>query len=207
MGLRARKLVRDPVSGSHQGQRHRPREQAGHMSCTRPQADAEINPCHKGVVHTCPRFPARAHTPPHLSATDRTRERAGFKGVGRACRIPRAMSARPEELCRRGQEPRSTRAQWMRPGMVDPGSEKGAHPRRMRWGGASRIQPLPKARLCRPASCSYLRAHRAAGPIAHANCVPPPLRCPQARRRGLAKQAGDKPGANDARWFPPGGGS
>ena len=39
---------RDPICGSHQGQRpYAPRKQAGHMTCTRPQAESQ-NPLTRG---------------------------------------------------------------------------------------------------------------------------------------------------------------
>jgi hypothetical protein len=42
MGIAARKNDQDPIRGSHQGQRHIPHQQAGHMTCTRPQAARQI---------------------------------------------------------------------------------------------------------------------------------------------------------------------
>ena len=42
MGVRARNHDRDPISGSHQSQRHLPHKQAGHMTCTRPHAPRQI---------------------------------------------------------------------------------------------------------------------------------------------------------------------
>jgi hypothetical protein len=38
LDIKSAKLIGDPISGSHQGQRHVPRQQAGHMTCTRPRA-------------------------------------------------------------------------------------------------------------------------------------------------------------------------
>jgi hypothetical protein len=42
MGIAARKTDQDPICGAHQGQRHMPHQQAGHMTCTRPQAKRQI---------------------------------------------------------------------------------------------------------------------------------------------------------------------
>jgi len=42
MGVKARNHDRDPISGSHQSQRHLPHKQAGHMTCTRPHAPRQI---------------------------------------------------------------------------------------------------------------------------------------------------------------------
>ena len=43
MGIRARTFDWDPIRGSHQGQRScGPHQQAGHMTCTRPQAARQI---------------------------------------------------------------------------------------------------------------------------------------------------------------------
>ena len=42
MGVAARKNDQDPIRGAHQGQRLMPHQQAGHMTCTRPQAARQI---------------------------------------------------------------------------------------------------------------------------------------------------------------------
>jgi len=42
MGVKARNHDPDPIRGSHQGQRHLPHKQAGHMTCTRPHAPRQI---------------------------------------------------------------------------------------------------------------------------------------------------------------------
>ena len=50
-GCRAREIDWDPISGLHQGQRSCvPRQQAGHMTCTRPQAERQNSSCNAGVA-------------------------------------------------------------------------------------------------------------------------------------------------------------
>lgn len=121
-GQQVRGVDRDPIGGSHQGQRPcAPRQQAGHMTAPDRDRISAESPCAAGAVHTCPLVPgpSRDDQPAQRRlASDYSRLSQPssccvskiWPKMERPC--VRASNRRPPSMQRRRPHARASRGSW-----------------------------------------------------------------------------------------------